>query len=237
MAEPNIGVTLKSLRKERGWTLAQMSESTGVPLSSLAKMEKGQLSPTYDQLIKISEGLSIDIAELFATGKAAEKPSAGGRRSVNRAGEGAIVEGAGQILRFLSSDLLDKDFCPMISDLKCRSLEDFGEMLRHPGEEFVYVIEGTFELHTEFYAPVCLHAGESIYFDSSMGHAYIAVGEEACRVLSICSVSHGDPAEFMASESTVELQKPVGNQKPVRNIAKKPGAVTSSKPAKKSAQK
>jgi uncharacterized cupin superfamily protein len=34
---------------------------------------------------------------------------------------------------------------------------------------------------------VRLRAGDSIYFDSGMGHAYIAASEGRCRVLSLCS--------------------------------------------------
>jgi hypothetical protein len=36
------------------------------------------------------------------------------------------------------------------------------------------------------YAPVRLRAGDSIYFDSGMGHACIAAGDGPCRVLSLC---------------------------------------------------
>jgi oxalate decarboxylase/phosphoglucose isomerase-like protein (cupin superfamily) len=41
--------------------------------------------------------------------------------------------------------------------------------------------------HTELYAPVLLQAGDSVYFDSSMGHAYLRVGDGPCRVLTVCS--------------------------------------------------
>ncbi|HEY1962957.1 MAG TPA: cupin domain-containing protein, partial [Rhizomicrobium sp.] len=36
-------------------------------------------------------------------------------------------------------------------------------------------------------APVLLRKGDSIYFDSGMGHAYLAAESGPCRVLSICS--------------------------------------------------
>ena len=55
-----------------------------------------------------------------------------------------------------------------------RTQQEFGALIRHPGEEFVYVAEGQLIVHTEFYDPVTLHAGEGIYIDSNMGHGYIA---------------------------------------------------------------
>ena len=61
-------------------------------------------------------------------------------------------------------------------------------MMRHEGEEFLYILEGELELHTECYAPLVLKARESVYFDSRMGHAYIARGTEPCRALSMCTV-------------------------------------------------
>ena len=39
------------------------------------------------------------------------------------------------------------------------------------------MIEGEVEFHTELYAPLTLHAGDSIYFDSEMGHAYLKASD------------------------------------------------------------
>ena len=50
------------------------------------------------------------------------------------------------------------------------------------------MLEGELELHTECYAPLVLKAGESIYFDSRMGHGYVARGTQTCRALSMCTV-------------------------------------------------
>jgi uncharacterized cupin superfamily protein len=85
--------------------------------------------------------------------------------------------------------LLSKRFVPIVADIKARSIDAFGEFIRHPGEEYAYVLEGVIELHTELYAPVLLRAGDSIYFDSGMGHAYVAAAPGRCRVLAICSGS------------------------------------------------
>ena len=52
------------------------------------------------------------------------------------------------------------------------------------------------DLYTALYAPVRLNVGDSIYFDSGMAHAYIAVGEGVCRVLSICT---GAEAQLVAA--------------------------------------
>jgi quercetin dioxygenase-like cupin family protein len=67
------------------------------------------------------------------------------------------------------------------------------ELLRHQGEEFIYVLQGTVEVLSEFYEPITLRAGESIYIDSSMAHNVRAVGGKAARVLNIMTNSGQDP--------------------------------------------
>jgi quercetin dioxygenase-like cupin family protein len=72
--------------------------------------------------------------------------------------------------------------------------------VRHDGEEVIYVIKGRIEVHTEFYDPVTIDEGETIYIDSSMGHAYlVADGCEEALTLGVCSAEdeHGT-TELMA---------------------------------------
>lgn len=77
---------------------------------------------------------------------------------------------------------------PIVTRIRARSTSEFGELVKHQGEEFIYVIEGAIEVHSEFYDPVVIKAGESIYLDSTMGHAYIAAkGYEEATVLGVCS--------------------------------------------------
>jgi mannose-6-phosphate isomerase-like protein (cupin superfamily) len=77
---------------------------------------------------------------------------------------------------------------PLITRIRAHSAREFGDLVRHQGEEFIYVIEGRIEVHTEFYDPVVLGPGETIYIDSSMGHAYVvAEGCEEALVLGVCS--------------------------------------------------
>ena len=68
-----------------------------------------------------------------------------------------------------------------------RTLAEFGRLIRHVGEEYALVVEGAVEFNCELYTPVVLQTGDAIYFDSSMGHAYLAAAAGRCRVLSICS--------------------------------------------------
>ena len=182
------GAMLKSLRIQRGWTLKEVSRRTGYPVSTLSKIENDRVSLTYDKLTRISAGLEVDFSRLF--GAHEEAPDAAGlqgRRSISRAGEGKSIESKSYSHLYPAAELLNKRLIPIVVELRERSLAEFGELILHSGEEYVYVLEGEVDVHTSVYAPVRLSEGDSIYLDSTMGHAYIAASDKPCRVLAICS--------------------------------------------------
>ena len=182
------GAALKALRIKHGWTLAEVSQRTGLPTSTLSKIENDKMSLSFDKLARLSSGLQIDIAALFR-GANGEGPQSGasGRRSIVRAGEGKAIETRNYSHLYPAWDLLNKKIIPIVAELHARTMEEFGELIRHPGEEYTFVLEGEVDFYTSLYAPVRLKTGDSIYFDSGMGHAYIAATEGPVRVLSVCS--------------------------------------------------
>ena len=194
--QANPGAALKALRTQRGLTLADLSNLTGMNVSTLSKIENGKMAVTLDKLLRISEGLEVDMTELISPGpKEAPRIEGATRRSISRAGEGRAIEMSRGNYLYVASELLNKRITPIVGEVIARNIEDYGEWMRHSGEEYVYVLEGTLELHTELYTPARLGKGDSVYFDSQMGHAYIAVGDEPCRILSICATSESHPAE------------------------------------------
>lgn len=210
------GVAMKAFRTQRGMTLADLSALTGITASSLSKVENGKVALTYDKLVRISRGLKVDLTQLVGA-PAPESPKLNGgmRRSITRAGEGRSIEMARGNYLYVAAELLNKKITPIIGDVLARNIEEYGgELMRHAGEEYVYVLEGTLELHTEMYTPARLEKGDSVYFDSQMGHAYIAVGERPCRILSICAPAESAPVdthEIMAA--LADNDKPAGRPK------------------------
>jgi transcriptional regulator with XRE-family HTH domain len=185
MSNPKLGENLKSLRQRQGWTLQEVSRQTGVAVSTLSKVENDQMSLTYDKLLQISEGLGLSLAEFLA----ADEPEVASlaRRSVNRKEEGLRQTTPNYDYLYLSTDITRKRMIPVLTRIRARSLDDFGPLLKHSGEEFIFVLEGAIEVHTEHYQPIRLETGESTYIDSDMGHAYIAVSKKDALVLGVCS--------------------------------------------------
>ena len=185
---PTIGSLLRALRARNDWTLKEMSKRCGIPLSTLSKVEHDRLSLTYDKLLQISQRLNIRMSELFAEEGSSPEPAVTARRSIGRIEDSVRVTTPNYDYFYLCPELRRKRMIPVLTRVRAKSLEEFGELVRHSGEEYIHVLEGRAEVHTEFYDPIVLEAGESVYIDSNMGHAYIAAeGCEEALLLGVCS--------------------------------------------------
>jgi len=186
---PTLGQLLRNWRERKSWTLKEMSDRTAIPVSTLSKVERDRASLTYDKLLQVSQGLEISLPELFAhaCNAAVGEPAVTARRSIGRLEDALRVNTEHYDYYFLCPELRHKRMTPMITRVRARSVAEFGELLQHSGEEYVYVLSGAIAVHTAFYDPVVLKSGESIYVDSSMGHAYVTEGCEEATVLAVCS--------------------------------------------------
>jgi transcriptional regulator with XRE-family HTH domain len=187
-----LGAALRAIRSQMRLTLADVSARTGVSVSTLSKVENGQLSPTYDKLVQLSEGLEVDIGAFFdaeprvAAAAAPAGPVVTARRSLARRGQGLLVETPCYDYRYLCTDLAKKAMVPILITIRARSLVQVGAFSKHSGEEFIYVLRGTVEVHTEFYEPATLRTGEGVYIDSTMFHASLTAGPRSALVLNVC---------------------------------------------------
>ncbi|HYJ53835.1 MAG TPA: XRE family transcriptional regulator [Allosphingosinicella sp.] len=188
MGQSTLGGVMRALRAHNGWTLKEMSDRSGIPVSTLSKVEHDRLTLTYDKLQQLSQRLGIRMSDLFAeTSEAAEAPVTA-RRSIGRLDRAIQVTTDNYDYHYLCPELRRKRMIPILTNIRAKTVEEFGDLVRHSGEEYIYVISGRIEVHTEFYDPVILEEGESIYIDSQMGHAYIvAEGCEEATALGICS--------------------------------------------------
>lgn len=193
-----LGALLRGLRAREGWTLKEMSARSGIPVSTLSKVEHDRLTLTYDKLQLLGQRLGMRMSELFAEeGEDAAQPVTA-RRSIGDIAQSVRVETANYDYYYLCTELRRKRMIPVITKIRARSAQQFGELVRHSGEEFIYVLSGSIVVETEFYDPITLEAGQSLYIDSSMGHAYLAAeGCEEAEVLGVMSSSDDTLMEAM----------------------------------------
>jgi transcriptional regulator with XRE-family HTH domain len=182
----DLGARVRELRKARAWTLEQAARQAGLARSTLSKIENGQMSPTYDALRKLADGLQIPVPQLFTPPVRAQ---ANGRMAVTRAGEGRAHPTATYEHELLAGALTRKTMLPYRARVRARSLEAFDGWVRHDGEEFLYVLTGVIRLYTEFYEPLEMRRGDSAYYDATMGHNVISLSEEDATILWVTSLA------------------------------------------------
>lgn len=177
-----IGQQVKELRRQKALSLAELAGLTGISEATLSRVENGQTLVSAHNLYILSQVLGVDITAFF---EESPKPIRSGVRSISRLGDGITLETARYRAKVLCTDLSNKKMHPAIDTISVSSLEEAGGFNSHPGEEFLHVLSGKLVLHTEFYAPLLLVAGESIYFDGTMGHAYINSGDAPAEILVV----------------------------------------------------
>lgn len=193
-----LGTLLRGLRAREGWTLKEMSAKSGIPVSTLSKIEHDRLTLTYDKLQSLGQRLGLRMSELFAENDEDAAQPITARRSLGDVSQAVRVETPNYDYYYLCTELRRKRMVPVVTKIRARSAEQFGELVRHTGEEFIYVLNGTIVIQTEFYDPVTLSAGQAIYIDSSMGHAYLAAEDcEEATVLGVMSSADDDLMESL----------------------------------------
>lgn len=204
MSKPaTLGAIVRRLRVERGWKLADMSAAVGIPLSTLSKIENDKLTLSYDKIQQLGRSLKVPLSALFAEPEPmGAEMTITGRRSIATLDRAVHVETRNYEYHYLCGDLRRRRMIPIHTRVTARSLDEFGELVRHPGEEFVYVLDGAVDLHTDFYAPTRLATGEGVYIDSNMGHAYVlAPGFEGAVMMVVCSADDDDLEETLIAEA------------------------------------
>lgn len=185
VAPLNLGERVRELRKARGWTLEQAAGQAGLARSTVSKIENGQMSPTYEALKKLAEGLSITVPQLFTP---PSKAQVSGRMTTTKAGEGQGHATATYEHELLAAHMTRKQMLPYRARIRARDIDEFNGWVRHDGEEFLYVLTGVIRLYTEFYEPVDLRRGDSAYYDASMGHNVISLSDEDATILWVTSL-------------------------------------------------
>jgi transcriptional regulator with XRE-family HTH domain len=179
-----LGHRIRTLRLARGLSLAGLARETGVSEATMSRIETGASEVSAPHLYALARHLGTDIASFFAEGGTALRP---GARSLTRAGEGQGYASARLQAEVLNGDLLHKRMHPFRNRTTARTLDEAGGLAAHPGEEWLHVLRGILVLHSSDYAPLRLMPGDSLYFDATTPHAYLAETGEGAEFLVLSS--------------------------------------------------
>jgi transcriptional regulator with XRE-family HTH domain len=155
--------------------------------SNLSKIESGKAKLTVDIAVRLAGILHVPAALFLME----SPPRALARRSITRAGQGIVHQNPGVRLEVLCSDFREKSNLFWKGTVTARSVEECGGMRQHPGQEFLYILSSRMEIHTAFYDPLLLEAGDSILFDADQPHAYVAP-DGHCELLMMNTIVPSD---------------------------------------------
>jgi transcriptional regulator with XRE-family HTH domain len=176
----HLGKMIREARLQKGWTLEEAGKAAGIGRSTLSKIENNQTRPSFDIVRRLTKALDLKTPQLFVQSGPSD---ISGRRDVTFAGQGEEQDTPTYSHELLCTELTSKRMFPYISTIKARDVSEFEAWIRHRGEEFMYVISGELTLFTEHYRPLALKAGDSVYYDSGMGHGCISTSEEDAKIL------------------------------------------------------
>jgi transcriptional regulator with XRE-family HTH domain len=180
-----IGAIIREHRKAHELSLEELSSRTGITISTLSRIESGKTGATFDRIEEIANGLGVRVQELFVSKTASAGTDSGARtrRAVSRAGACSVVRSDHYEYESLCWEFQDQALFPVRARVLCRNLEAFGPLVRHPGQEFIYVLRGRARVVLEHYEDTILEPEDALYIDSEMGHAILDASDDGNTVI------------------------------------------------------
>ena len=174
----DIASRVKALRKKNSWRLRDLSEKTGISVATLSKLENGKTKLNFSTVNKLAQGIGVAVTELTSPGLAHTKDT-----TMTLGGGGVVFETRDVDYEVLCADYTGGNQGYAKLSVKARTLDPNLPWHRHPGKEFIYVLKGILVLHTEDREQITLKSGDSLLFDSSIGHHYISAGRGETQLL------------------------------------------------------
>ncbi|MEV6159054.1 helix-turn-helix transcriptional regulator [Nonomuraea sp. NPDC052129] len=166
-----VGPRLRNLRQQRGATLTELSESTGISISTLSRLESGQRRPTLELLLPLARAHQVTLDELV------DAPPTGDPR-----------------VQLRSFQRFGSTFIPLTR--RPGGLQAFKQVMPpnwpgtepdprvHEGYEWLYVLAGRLRLVLGEH-DVILTPGEVAEFDTRIPHWFGNAGPEPVELLSL----------------------------------------------------
>jgi len=181
MNEESVGKNINSIRKQKNITLQELARRSGLTKSYLSRIERSRKAPPYSTVNRVAIALEVEVAYLLS-----EKLdySSDIRFSLTKNGKGKVVQTLGSSYGYeyeaLGFTKPGKNMQPYI----IKAAFDEKSIFQHEGEEFIYVLEGTYEFIYDGKKYI-MEEGDSAYFDSGVPHTARSLGEKNARVLAV----------------------------------------------------
>lgn len=171
-----VAPRLRRVREQRGFTLTEMSEQTGISKSTLSRLENGQRKPSLELLLPLAQAYRVPLDDLVGAPEMGDPRIRLKPRRVN-----------GRIVLALTHPGGVQAWKIVIP-----ASQSTPDPRAHDGVEWLYVLTGRMRLILGT-QDLVLGAGEAADFDTQVPHWFGSTGEGPAEVLSI----FGRPGERM----------------------------------------
>ncbi|HSR13311.1 MAG TPA: cupin domain-containing protein [Thermodesulfobacteriota bacterium] len=181
----NLGQKIRTLRQRKGMPVSEVASKTGLSEPLLSQIESEVVAPPVATLLKISKCLGVNIGYFFLdqdTEKHAVIVPKNERKKIFRRIHEDPTK-VGYYYESLAYPKADKHMEPFHVTFEVKRKEDL-LFFTHPGEEFIYVLDGQLEFNYEDQT-YSLAAGDSLYFDCSIPHAFRATGKKNALAIDV----------------------------------------------------
>ena len=178
--ETDVGARIRELRKRRGLSLRALAEHSGLSANAISLIERGATSPTLTSLEQLTRALGVPVGVLFQREEAARVLHI--KRNASRG-----IQYTGVLLESLGEGLADRQFEIMRLTIE-PDAQTQGTPLSHPGQEYVYCLEGTIHYQVADQTYV-LEMGDSLNFHSALPHSWRNPTAEPSTILVVLTSS------------------------------------------------
>lgn len=173
-AYKDIAPRLRGLREAVDMSIEELAEQTGVTAEQAAVYESGSVEIPVSYLVSVAHVCGVDLTELLSGGEARLHSY-----SLVRKGKGLSVERRKDYdYKSLAYKFVGRRMEPFMVRVPPKEEENMN-YTTHPGQEYIYMIEGRLEIRLEKNVEI-LEPGDSLYFSSHTPHAMRGLdGKEA----------------------------------------------------------
>ena len=169
-----VGPRLKAMRLARGDTLADLSEATGISLSTLSRLESGQRKPSLELLLPLARVHRVPLDELV------DAPETGDPRVHTK----AVTRSGTTIIALSQRPGGLRAFKQVVPPGWPEGTGCTPEQRSHEGWDWVYVLSGTIRLRLGT-RDLLLGPGEVVDFDTRTPHAFSNPGPHPAEMLCL----------------------------------------------------
>lgn len=180
----NLGQRIRTLRKEKGLTLVEISEKTGIAQATLSRIETGTMIGTVECHEKIAETLGIGLAELYSGVDRRYEQIA----HLNQKDARKITHHAKDVhVELLTQESSKKKITPLLLTLQGGGKTE-KETNERGVEKFIWVLDGSVKVKLDNQETV-LKSQETVYFDASLPHQITNEGQKTAKIFIAVSPS------------------------------------------------